>query len=62
MKRILLILTVALITIAMVVITSMPAFAAITCQNPGGQSPQGNCQGANQNVNPAGHAPPGQNL
>jgi len=47
--------------VAMVVATSMPAFAAITCQNPGGQSPQGNCQGANENVNPAGQAPAGQN-
>ena len=37
---------------------------SIVLQNPGGQTPQGN--GANngqaiQNVNPAGHAPPGQN-
>jgi hypothetical protein len=37
------------------------ADARITCQNPGGQEPQGNCQGANQNVNPTGKAPPGQN-
>ena len=37
---------------------------SIVLQNPGGQTPQGN--GANngqaiQNVNPAGHAPAGQN-
>jgi hypothetical protein len=38
------------------------ASAKIRCQNPGGQEPQGNCQGqALQRVNPAGHAPPGQN-
>jgi hypothetical protein len=40
------------------------AFAKITLQNPGGQTPQGG--GANNGqaieaVNPAGHAPPGQN-
>jgi hypothetical protein len=37
---------------------------SIVLQNPGGQTPQGS--GANngqaiENVNPAGHAPPGQN-
>ena len=37
---------------------------SITLQNPGGNEPQGS--GANngqaiENVNPAGHAPPGQN-
>lgn len=37
------------------------AVAKISCQNPGGQEPQGNCQGANENVNPSGKAPPGQN-
>ncbi len=34
------------------------------CQNPGGQEPQGHCQGralTEENQNPAGHAPPGQN-
>jgi len=42
------------------------ASAAITqhCKNPGGQEPNGNCQGqalTKENQNPAGHAPPGQN-
>jgi hypothetical protein len=42
------------------------AFAKITpvCQNPGGQEPQGKCQGQAltvENQNPAGKAPPGQN-
>jgi hypothetical protein len=37
------------------------ASAKIECVNPGGQNPQGNCQGANQRENPAGEAPPGQN-
>jgi hypothetical protein len=37
------------------------ASAKIECVNPGGQNPQGNCQGANERQNPAGHAPPGQN-
>jgi len=63
-KRILTVLVVALIMAAMVVAMVMPAFAAITLQNPGGNTPQGG--GANNGqaieaVNPAGHAPPGQN-
>ncbi len=42
------------------------ASAKITevCRNPGGQEPQGNCQGealTKRNENPAGKAPPGQN-
>ncbi len=37
------------------------ASAKIQCTNPGGQHPQGNCQGANENQNPAGHAPGGHN-
>jgi hypothetical protein len=41
-------------------------FAKITerCTNPCGQEPQGQCQGQaleRERVNPAGHAPPGQN-
>ncbi len=34
------------------------------CKNPGGQEPQGNCGGralTEENQNPAGKAPPGQN-
>ena len=37
---------------------------AMVLQNPGGNTPQGNGASngqAMQNVNPAGHAPPGQN-
>ncbi len=42
------------------------AFGKITpvCHNPGGQEPQGNCQGSaltEVNENPSGKAPPGQN-
>ena len=42
------------------------AFAKITpvCQNPGGGEPQGKCQGkalTEENQNPSGKAPPGQN-
>jgi hypothetical protein len=37
------------------------AEAKIECTNPGGGHPQGNCQGANENQNPSGKAPPGQN-
>ena len=42
------------------------ASAKITtrCENPGGQEPQGQCQGQaleETRVNPAGKAPPGQN-
>ena len=37
------------------------ASAKISCKNPGGQEPQGNCRGnALSRVNPAGHEPPGQ--
>jgi hypothetical protein len=66
MKRMITVLAVALIMAAMFVATAMPAFAKITpvCQNPGGQEPQGNCQGqalTEENQNPAGKAPPGQN-
>jgi len=34
------------------------------CENPGGREPQGQCQGnalVEENRNPAGHAPAGQN-
>ena len=42
------------------------AFAKITpvCQNPGGGEPQGKCHGkalTEENQNPSGKAPPGQN-
>ena len=61
MKRVVAMLLVALVMVAMVVISGV-ASAKITCQNPGGQEPQGNCQGKPlERVNPAGHAPPGQN-
>lgn len=42
------------------------AGATIICTNPGGNAPlgqQGSCNGqALENLNPAGHAPPGQNM
>jgi hypothetical protein len=55
------------VTLAVALVFAVaPAFvtdasAKIVCKNPGGQEPQGNCQGANERQNPAGHAPPGQN-
>ena len=61
MKRILLVLTVALV---MVVMATSTAFAAITEQrtNPAGKSTQGQGEAITvTNVNPAGKAPPGQN-
>ena len=76
-KRISLLLAVAMMAAMMMVATSAPAFAKITpaqppsCENGGGQQPGGqqpNCkgEGLTQNppkpaTNPAGHAPPGQN-
>ena len=64
MRRIIMVLSVALVMAAMMLAMAMPAFAAITLQNPAGNTPQGG--GANNGqaieaVNPAGHAPPGQN-
>jgi hypothetical protein len=55
------------LSVAMLVSSvAAPAAAKITpvCKNPGGQEPQGNCQGqalTEENQNPAGKAPPGQN-
>ena len=51
MKRILMVLTVALVMAAMVVVTAMPAFAVIT-EGPGKGNPE---------TNPTGKCPPGQN-
>ena len=63
MKRIVMVVTVALVMVAMLAATAAPAFAKITCVNPAGQSPQGNCNGtALAFENPAGHQPPGQNM
>ena len=64
MKRILLVMAVGLVMAAVVVAMSMPAFAKITAEkrNGGGNEPQGNANGVpTVNVNPSGHAPPGQN-
>jgi hypothetical protein len=64
MKRILMVLTVALVLAAMVVATAMPAFAKITDTqvNGGGNTPNGNANGVpTVSTNPAGQAPPGQN-
>ncbi len=74
MKRIITVLAVALVMVAMVVATAMPAFAKIqpvdtSCTNNGGKQPGGQqptCQGGgldqqSENQNPSGKAPPGQN-
>ena len=64
MKRILMVLTVALVMAAMMVAMAMPAFAAITLENPAGNTPQSDSANNGQAieaVNPAGFAPPGQN-
>jgi hypothetical protein len=60
MKRMLMILTVALIMVVMVIAAAMPSLAAITQVNGGGNTPNGNANGIPA-TNPAGHAPPGQN-
>ncbi len=55
-------LTIGLLAAALSLAAGGTAFARITCENPGGQEPQGQCQGeALERVNPAGKAPPGQN-
>jgi hypothetical protein len=57
-------MAVGLVMAAVVVAMSMPAFAKITAEkrNGGGNEPQGNANGVpTVNVNPSGHAPPGQN-
>jgi hypothetical protein len=59
-------MAVALSVAMLVSSVAAPVAAKIepVCKNPGGQEPQGNCQGqalTEENQNPAGHAPPGQN-
>jgi hypothetical protein len=55
------------LSVAMLVSSlAAPVQAKITpvCKNPSGQEPQGNCQGTaltEENQNPSGAAPPGQN-
>jgi hypothetical protein len=55
------------LSVAMLVSSvAAPVAAKITphCRNPGGNEPQGECNGnalTVRNENPAGHAPPGQN-
>jgi len=64
MKRIRLVLTVALVVAMMAVAMAAPAFAAITTSqtNGGGNTPNGNANGVpTVSSNPAGHQPPGQN-
>jgi len=74
MKRMLMVLTVALVMVAMVIATAMPAFAKISsvdtsCSNGGGNQPGGQqptCTGGGltqetENQNPSGQAPPGHN-
>ncbi len=70
MKRIIMVLSVALVVAAMMVAMAMPAFAKITpasCENQGGNMPGGQqpvCTGGgltqNPATNPAGNEPPGQ--
>ena len=63
------ILTIAVITLSLTfssIAIVNEASAAITqhCKNPGGQEPQGSCNGQalkKVNENPAGKEPPGQN-
>jgi hypothetical protein len=64
MKRVFTVLAVALVMVAMMVATAMPAFAKITDVqvNGGGNTPNGNANGVpTTSLNPAGQAPPGQN-
>ncbi len=58
MKRILMLLTVALVVVAMFVATASPAFAKITRENPQGKPTQGKGHPAK---NPADKCPPGAN-
>ncbi len=58
MKRILMLLTVALVVVAMFVATAAPAFAKIERENPQGKITQGKGHPAK---NPAGKCPAGQN-
>jgi len=72
-KRVLILLTVALLMVSMVVVTSAPGIAKITRttstsnpadKEPPGQQPTGNCGACTTTTvakNPAGHQPPGQN-
>jgi hypothetical protein len=68
-KTTLSIVVIAAITLSLAfssVLIASEASAKITsvCKNPGGGEPQGNCRGqalTEENQNPAGKAPPGQN-
>ncbi len=75
MKRILMVLTVALVMAAMMVVMAVPVFAKITAEpvacetggggnQPPGQQPEckgGGLEQQTENRNPSGKAPPGQN-
>ena len=64
MKRILLVLTVALVMAAMIVAMAMPAFARLHTvqENGGGHDPKGAAYGVPTYVeNDPGHRPPGHN-
>jgi len=65
MTRIRKVAAISAATAVMVAIPAGTAGAKIVCTNPGGNTPsgqQGKCNGqALENLNPAGHAPPGQN-
>jgi hypothetical protein len=59
-KRISLLLAVALMAVMMLVVTAAPSFARITQTNGGGNDPNGTANGI-PHTNPAEKCPPGQN-
>ncbi len=64
MKRISLLIAAALLAVVLAIGTALPGFAKITEErtNPAGNETQGQGKAITvTNVNPAGHAPPGQN-
>ena len=63
-KRITLLIMAAMLALTMAFGGVATAKITPVCQNPGGGEPQGNCQGkalTEENQNPTGKAPPGQN-
>ncbi len=60
-KRLLMLLTVALVVVAMFVATAAPAFAKVETTNPAGNKPKGESKG-NPALTPSGtNCPPGKN-
>lgn len=57
-------LTLSLAFSSIALVNDVSAKITSVCKNPGGQEPQGNCSGEaldEENQNPTGKAPPGQN-